>query len=141
MDKNFIDVVIDGKVYTLGGEVEGEYLQRVATYINGKLGELRQTKGFSRQNADYQHVLLSLNMADDYFGALEENRQLKESLTKMENELYHFKHDLVETQIKLEAAEKEGKEWRDALELHEAKLNQLKDSLQRKSTGKQDDQA
>lgn len=106
MDKNFIDVVIDGKLYKLSGEVEGDYLQKVANYINEKLRELRQDKGFSRQPTDYQNVLLALNMADDYFKAMEENHTLRESLSKMENELYHFKHDLVEVQMKLEAAEK-----------------------------------
>lgn len=106
MDKNFIDVVIDGKVYKISGEVESDYMQRVAQYINDKLGELRKDKGFSRQPADYQTVLLELNMADDYFRVQEENHTLRENLNKMENELYHFKHELVEAQMKLEAAEK-----------------------------------
>lgn len=39
--KNKTEVLIDGKIYTLSGYESEEYLQRVATYINNKLAELK----------------------------------------------------------------------------------------------------
>ena len=39
--KTNAEVVIDGKVYTLSGYEEPEYLQKVAAYINSKINEIR----------------------------------------------------------------------------------------------------
>ena len=52
--KNYAQVLIDGNVYTLGGSEEQEYLQKVAAYINDKIGILKAQPGFTRQNKDYQ---------------------------------------------------------------------------------------
>ena len=43
--KNKTEVLIDGKIYTLSGYESEEYLQRVATYINNKLAELKKLDG------------------------------------------------------------------------------------------------
>ena len=50
--KTNAEVVIDGKVYTLCGYEEPEYLQKVAAYINSKIGEIDALDGF------VQHRLL-----------------------------------------------------------------------------------
>lgn len=105
--KNFTDVIIAGKVYTLGGYEEEDYLQRVATYLNGKYEELQKVEGFVKQSPEDQAVLLELNVADDYFRA---EKQLNESEKKsldMEREVYNLKHALVTTQLKKENLEKE----------------------------------
>ena len=40
--KTSAEVIIGGKVYTLCGYESEEYLQKVASYINGKLNEIEQ---------------------------------------------------------------------------------------------------
>ena len=40
--KNNTEVIIGGKVFTLSGYESEEYLQKVASYINGKLAEFMQ---------------------------------------------------------------------------------------------------
>ncbi|MCI8514939.1 MAG: cell division protein ZapA [Lachnospiraceae bacterium] len=105
--KNFTDVIIAGKVYTLGGYEEEDYLQRVAAYLNGKYEELQKVEGFVKQSPEDQAVLLELNVADDYFRV---EKQLDESEKKnldMEREVYNLKHALVTTQLKKENLEKE----------------------------------
>ena len=42
--KTSAEVVIDGKVYTLSGYEGEEYLQKVASYINGKIMSLLPLK-------------------------------------------------------------------------------------------------
>ena len=37
MAKQYIDVLIDGKVYSLGGSETEGYVQQIATYLNGKI--------------------------------------------------------------------------------------------------------
>jgi len=101
-NKNYTEVTIAGKIYTLGGYEDAEYLQRIATYINTKIGELRKTQGFLRQSADYQSVMLQLNLADDYFKAKRKVAILEARLEILEKEVYNLKHELVSSQMKYE---------------------------------------
>lgn len=112
--KNYTDVLIDGKVYTLGGAEEESYLQQVASYINDKLAELRRQPGFSKQNDDYQSVMALLNLADDYFKEREHLRIVSNHKAELEKEVYSLKHELVGAQLRLESAQGRIKE-RDSL--------------------------
>lgn len=67
--KNTAQVVIGGKIITLGGYESEEYFQKVASYINNKIAELSEMPGYSRQPMETKHTLLSLNITDDYFKA------------------------------------------------------------------------
>lgn len=116
LKKNYAEVLIDGKVYTLGGAEEASYFQQVAAYVNHKLGELRSHPGFLKQKEDYQLVMLEINMADDYFKAKEEADQLKRQREEMDRDLYSIKHELINTQMKLEDAQRRVQELEDALE-------------------------
>ena len=60
--KNYAEVLIGGHVYTLGGAEEEGYLQRVASYINEKMSQLKKQPGFTRQSADYQAVMVQLKL-------------------------------------------------------------------------------
>ena len=94
-DKNFTQVNLLGKTYELGGYEDETYLQRVATYVNGKASDLRGTAGFLRQSPEMQQVMLSLNLADDYFKAQEKLEALKVRQEKLERTIYELKHELV----------------------------------------------
>ena len=138
--KNKTEVLIDGKIYTLSGYESEEYLQRVATYINNKLAELKKLDGYARLSQELKSILLELNVADDYFKAKNQVEMVEEELAQKDQELYDLKHELISTQIKLEDAAKElealkeqateyqkqivkletelGKEYRQRLERH-----------------------
>ena len=104
MDKrNYTEVLIDGNIYTLGGSEEQEYLQKVAAYINQKIGILKAQPGFTRQNKDYQEVMIYLNLADDYFKTLQEAKMLRAQKNDLEKEIYSLKHELIGVQMKLDA--------------------------------------
>lgn len=103
MEKNYAEVLIDGKIYTLGGSEEQEYLQKVAAYINQKIGILKAQPGFTRQNMDYQEVMIYLNLADDYFKTLQEAKMLRAQKDELEKEIYSLKHELISVQMKLDA--------------------------------------
>ena len=83
-EKHYAQVLIDGKIYTLGGAEEAQYLQKVASYINDKTAQLKAKDGFSKQSQEYQSVMIQLNIADDYFkakkqcGALESDIEAKD---------------------------------------------------------------
>ena len=101
--KNYTEVLIDGNIYTLGGSEEQEYLQKVAAYINQKIGILKSQPGFTRQNKDYQEVMIYLNLADDYFKTLQEAKMLRAQKNDLEKEIYSLKHELIGVQMKLDA--------------------------------------
>ena len=105
--KHYTEVLIDGRIYTLGGTEDEGYMQRVASYINEMITTLKRQEGFTKQSAEYQTAMVELNMADDYFKARGQIAQLERLKHEMEKEVYSLKHELVTTQMKLEAANKE----------------------------------
>jgi cell division protein ZapA (FtsZ GTPase activity inhibitor) len=74
--KNYTQVLIDGKIYTLGGSEDEAYLQKAASYVNEKITTMHALPGFSKQSADYQQLMLLLNIADDYFKTKETADQM-----------------------------------------------------------------
>ena len=94
--KNYAEVLIGGHVYTLGGAEEEGYLQRVASYINEKMSQLKKQPGFTRQSADYQSVMVQLNLADDFFKAKEEAdrlEQLQHEVAELKKQAESYKAD------------------------------------------------
>ena len=106
--KTDTEVIIGGRVLTLSGYESEEYLQKVAAYINEKIAVLKAQPGFTRQNKDYQEVMIYLNLADDYFKTLQEAMMLRAQKDEMEKEIYSLKHELIGLQMKQESAEKKA---------------------------------
>ena len=105
-EKHYAQVLIDGKIYTLGGAEEAQYLQKVASYINDKTAQLKAKDGFSKQSQEYQSVMIQLNIADDYFKAKKQGGALESDIEAKDKEMYDLKHELISVQIKYENAEK-----------------------------------
>lgn len=129
--KNYAEVLIDGKIYTLGGSEDERYLQRVASYINDKTAQLKKQPGFTKQSQDYQTVMVELNIADDYFKMLDESLEAKQQKEDMEKETYSLKHELVTTQMKLEAVLKELEELQKRPAKNEQEIKRLKEENQK----------
>ncbi len=109
--KTDTEVIIGGKVFTLSGYESEEYLQKVASYINGKINEYTKVDGFRRLPAETQAVLMELNIADDYFKARKKIAELEDEIRAKEKELYDLKHELISAQIKLENSEQMAKKY------------------------------
>lgn len=107
--KTDTEVIIGGKVFTLCGYESEEYLQKIASYINGKMNEYSKLDGYRRQSMDMQNVLMQINIADDYFKAKKQLASMEEDMAAKDKELYDIKHELIAAQIKLENTEKNMK--------------------------------
>lgn len=127
--KNYTQVLIDGKVYTLGGSEDESYLQKAASYVNEKNSAMRKVPGFTKQSADYQMVMTELNIADDYFKAMEWGEGMERQKNDMEKETYSLKHELVSTQMKLEAVLKDLEERQRELDRLNRRTAQLEGEL------------
>lgn len=108
-NKNYVDVLIGGKIYTLGGLEEESYLQQVAAYLNDKIQQISRTEGYSRLPDDYRNLTLNLNLADDYFKEREHNRVLAAQKDELEKEVYRLRAELVTKRVK-KAKEKNDQE-------------------------------
>ena len=104
--KNFTEVLIGGKVFTLSGFESEAYLQKVSTYLNHKLDALGASDGSRKQNAETRSILLALKIADDYFKAKKQGTSLEIDIEEKDKDMYELKHDLISVQIKLDNAEK-----------------------------------
>ncbi len=127
--KTDTQVVIGGKMFTLSGYESEDYLQKVASYINGKINEFAKMEAYKRQPMDMQNVLLELNIADDYFKALKQISTLEEEIEAKEKELYDLKHELISSQIKLENTDKNMKALQSDVQEYSKKVVRLETEL------------
>lgn len=128
--KNTAQVVIGGKIITLGGYESEEYFQKVASYMNNKISELSGMPGYSRQPMETKHTLLSLNITDDYFKAKKQAEIYEQDLNQTAQEMYELKHELISLRMQIEEAQKKEKEALDQRSFLEGKVNELEKELE-----------
>ena len=128
--KNTAQVVIGGKIITLGGYESEEYFQKVASYINNKIAELSEMPGYSRQPMETKHTLLSLNITDDYFKAKKQPEILEQELQQKDQEMYELKHELIALRMKMEETEKHQQESEHQRILMEGKIKELEGEIE-----------
>lgn len=127
--KNDTEVIINGKIYTLSGYESEEYLQKVATYINGKYSEFKEQPSFKRQHTEEQRTLVALNIADDYFKAKKQADILENDIEAKDKQLYDLKHQSISIQIKLETIEKELNKVKEEIIEKDKKIIRLETEL------------
>ena len=114
--KNDVQVVIDGKMITLSGYESNEYMQKLASHIDAKIKEYSENESFRRHNYDMRHIMLELNLADDYFKAKKLGDGLSLEIENKDKEIYDLKHELIAAQIKSESADKQIEELKGNIE-------------------------
>lgn len=105
-EKNTVQVLIGGKVIRLSGYESEEYLEKVASYLNHKLGEFSRVNGYSQMPAEMKGTMLALNVADDYFKAKERAEDVEGDLKRKDKEIYDLKQELVSLQIMMDNMKK-----------------------------------
>lgn len=100
-EKNKIEVIIGGRVYTLVGEESQEYLQRVALYIDKKMNEVRKAESSRKLSTNMLAILTSINVADDLFktkealkDAFDDIEALKKQLEEKDKQLDIYQNEL-----------------------------------------------
>ena len=127
--KNTAQVIIGGKIITLGGYESEEYFQKVASYMNNKIAELSEMPGYSRQPMETKHTLLSLNISDDYFKAKKQAEILEQDLQQKDQEMYDLKHELIALRMQIEEAQKSEHDALEQKSLLEGKVRELEKEL------------
>ena len=127
--KNFTEVLIGGKVFTLSGFESEEYLQKVSTYLNHKIDECSSSEGYRKQSAETRSVLLALNIADDYFKARKQGGTLESDIEAKDKEMYDLKHELISLKMQMEEARKTEQDAIDQKNRLEGKVKELEKEL------------
>ncbi len=111
--KNDTEVIINNKRYTLSGFESEEYLQKIASFINGKINDLKSQDAYKTMDQEMRAVLLEINLADEYFKLKRQYDESEDDSDSKSNEIYSLKHELMSLQTKLEKANKEIERLRD----------------------------
>lgn len=141
--KKDVQVIIDEKVITLSADESIEYMQKVALYINNKKTECKMLEQYHKLTPDYQALLLSLNIADDYFKAKDKVDALQNELNKLEKQNYDIQHEQIETKIKYESAQKLMEEQKEQIHTLQKRVLEMeaektvKSRLKTKESGKE----
>ena len=98
-----LSVVIDGKVYLMSGGSSEAYMQKIASYVDGKIRELKNMSGYSKLSPDYRNILLSLNLAEELFKAQEEKDVSNKEYLEKDEEIYRLKQDMVEKDMRIDS--------------------------------------
>lgn len=130
--KNNTDVVIGGKVFTVSGYESEEYLQKVASYINGKMADYNREDSYRRLSSEMRTNLMYLNMADDYFKAKKLGDTLSEEIEDKDRQIYDLKHELIAAQIKADTATKEVEELKKEINKYQKNIVKLETELNAK---------
>ena len=97
--------------------------------MNKKIGELETVPGYGRQPMETKHMLLSLNITDDYFKAKKQVETYELDLQQKDQEMYDLKHELISLRMQIEEAQKNEQEALDEKNLLEGKVKELEKEL------------
>ena len=101
-NKNYTEVVIDGRAITMGGSADAEYMQQIAEYINGKIEELKAGANYNRQTSEDKRTMLLLNIVDDYYREKKRADLLERKMESMEDDIDNLRHELVRERMQRE---------------------------------------
>lgn len=120
-EKDKVSVVIDGKVYTLSGGSD-IYLQKIASYVDGKIRELKQQPGYNKLSTEYRDILLALNITEEVFKLRDEIEVFNQDGRDREQELYQLKQEIVDKEMRIDTANKLVAEYK-------TKVNELQKQI------------
>lgn len=130
--RNDIDVLIEGRKYTICGFESDEYLQQIASYINRKFAEFKKKEYYHRMDLDVRNVLLAINIADDYFKTKKKAKDYRTESQEKDKTVLDMKHKIIDLQEQEKNNEKKMDELEKALEDAEKKIIELETRLKQR---------
>ena len=80
-----VDVEIFGKVYTVRGDKDPDYVRRVAEFVDRKMREIEQVT--DTVSTSRIAILASLNIANELMTMLDESEELKARMKKLTHQI------------------------------------------------------
>ncbi len=130
--RNDIEVLIEGRRYTICGFESDEYIQQIASYINRKFAEFKKKDYYHRLDLDLRNVLLAINIADDYFKTKKKAKDYRAESQAKDKTVLDMKHKIIDLQEKEKKDEKKIDELEKELEDAEKKIIELETRLKQR---------
>lgn len=87
-EKNKVKVKIYGQEYTIAGNSPREHIIKVADYVDNRMHDI--AKALPTGSTSSLAVLSAVNMADDYFNAIDRLKGLKAQNEQLEKDSQHY---------------------------------------------------
>lgn len=112
MEKKEMQVIINKKLYTLCATESEEYIQKVVSYLNSKFAQMNAVSGFEKMPADYQNIMLSVNIVDDYMKMKDKLSLYEAELKEKDKIIFDLRHDNIDIKLKEESSRKLAEQYK-----------------------------
>ncbi|MCL2840104.1 MAG: cell division protein ZapA [Defluviitaleaceae bacterium] len=103
MEKQKVNVIINGEVITLNSAENPEYLQRLARYVDDKMKDVLNKSITATLDEKMRTLIIAFNIADDYIKTADAYRQLDDLHTRYVLESRHTKEENERLKKEIEA--------------------------------------
>lgn len=131
-NKNDVEVLIDGRKYTICGFESAEYLQQIASYINRKFIEFKKKDYYARLDLDLRKILLAINIADDYYKMKKKANEYRTENELKDKLVLDMKHEILHLQEDVQTRDKKIAELEKDMEQAEKKIIELETRLKQR---------
>lgn len=136
-----VDIIIDGRNFTVVGSKDEDYIRKLARYVDEKVKDL--AKKNDKLSQTMSATLAALNIADEYYMTKERLEELEiqskdplkkyenviaeleeanATIEKLESECEKYKDNLVKTKLDKDSSVKDIMEYEESLETKEKNL-------------------
>ena len=132
-EKTDVQVIINGKQYTICGYESSDYLQHIANHINEKFDEFKRQDAYNRLDMDMKNILLAINLSDDFFKAQKLAEENKQQQGEVEQEMFRMRHELVSRDEEMKTLKAQLKEAQEKAAESEKKNIRLETEVEQKT--------
>ncbi len=101
-----IQVILDGKIVNMSGYEQADYMQKLASFVNDRIREVREQTAGKGVARELQPLIVSLNIADELMRQKELNQQLTEDMDALTSEMALLKQELASLRAEYEELQK-----------------------------------
>lgn len=140
-EKRKVDIIIDGRNFTVVGAKDEEYIRKIARYVDEKVKELANKN--DKLSQTMSATLAALNIADEYYMVKEKLEELeiqakdpmkkydnliaeleksKTTIRNLESECEKYKDNLIKSKFDNDSSENNIREYEEDLETKEKEI-------------------
>ena len=127
MEKKEMQVIINKKQYILCAAESEEYIQKVVSYLNRKFDEMNENPGFEKMAMDYQNIMVSVNIVDEYMKMKEKLSLYEAEMKEKDKIIFDLRHENIDIKLKEETSKKLADQYKaevKSLQKEVKKLNE-----------------
>lgn len=120
-----MQVIINKKLYTLCATETEEFIQKVVSYLNAKFDEMNEIPEFEKMPLDYQNIMLSVNIVDEYM-KLKDKMALYEAERKEKDKIiFDLRHENIDIKMKEESSKKLADQYKAEVKSLQKEIKKL----------------